>query len=314
MAVLHPGTTEVTPGAAAALATNNADPAQFFSRHGRGDWGNVDDRRQRYNDMAVQQNQLVLSSYTLQDGTEVIVTTTADRSSTLLLLAAEYHNAVSIQEGYAIWSATYDSEKNSLIEVEEKYVDALLAPLPVSTALDVGTGTGRYALKLARRGIAVTAIDQSPEMMAVARRAAHAEGLTIDFRPGSIDDDLPFAPSQFDFLICALVLCHIEDLSHAFQEFYRVLQPGGYLLISAFHPDAIARGWSTSFLERRGVYILPNMPHTRADYIDAIEQSGFTLLKVIDALVGEIPDDNPSKVMLRDYLEKTFCLIALAQK
>ena len=314
MSVLRLGTTEVTPAAAAALAANNADPALFFSRHERGDWGNVEDRRWRYNDMAVQQNQLVLSSYLLEDGTEVIVTTTADRSSTLMLLATEYQNAVSTQEGYAIWSATYDSEKNSLIAVEEKYVDALLAPLPVSTALDVGTGTGRYALKLARRSGAVTAIDQSPEMMALARRAAQAEGLTIDFRPSSINDDLPFAPGQFDFLICALVLCHIEDLSHAFREFYRVLQPGGYLLISAFHPDAIARGWSTSFLGRRGLYVLPNAPHTRADYMDAIEQSGFTLIKVIDALVGEIPDDNPSKAMLHDQLEKTFCLIALAQK
>ncbi len=314
MTVMRLGTTEVTAAASLALVANNADPAAFFRRHQQGDWGNVDERRHIYNDLAAQQDQIVLSAYTLEDGTEIIVTTAADRSSTYLLLATEYQREMSTQEGYATWSTTYDSEKNSLIAVEEVHVDALLASLHLTTALDVGTGTGRYALKLARRGIAVAAIDFSPEMMYVARLAARKEGLPIDFRPGSIDEDLPFASQKFDFLICALMLCHVGDLAHAFQEFYRVLQPGGQLLISAFHPDAIAFGWHTSFRERRAVYVLPNMPHTRADYIDALEQTGFTLLKVIDAKVGEIPEDYPSKAILRDHIEKNFCLIILAQK
>jgi ubiquinone biosynthesis O-methyltransferase len=314
MTVLHLGTTEISPEASAALTANHADPATYFRRHQKGDWGNVEQRRRNYNDLAAQQGQIVLSAYTLEDGTEIIVTTAANRSSTYLLLATEYRRAVSTQEGYAIWSATYDSEKNSLIAVEEARLNALLASLPVTTVLDVGAGTGRYALKLARRGTAVSAIDFSPEMMRIARQAAQEEGLTIDFQHGSINDDLPFASHRFDFVICALMLCHVSDLAHAFQEFYRVLQPGGYLLISAFHPDAIAFGWNTSFLEQRATYVLPNMPHTRADYVDTLEQTGFTLLKVTDARVSEIPDDYPSKAMLQNYLEKNFCLIILAQK
>lgn len=314
MTNLRLGTTEISSAASAALAANQADPAAFFLRHQQGDWGDVEERRRNYNDLAAQHDEIVLSAYTLEDGTEIIVTTAADRSSTYLLLATDYQRQVSTQEGYAIWSATYDSEKNSLIAVEEAYVNAILASLPITTALDVGAGTGRYALKLARRGVAVSAIDFSPEMLQVARLAAREEGLPIDFQSGSISDDLPFASHRFDFLICALVLCHVSDLAHAFQEFYRVLQPGGYLLISAFHPDAIAFGWHTSFRERRAAYVLPNMPHTRADYVDTLEQTDFTLLKVIDALVDEIPDDYPSKAILRDHLEKNFCLIILAQK
>ena len=160
----------------------------------------------------------------------------------------------------------------------------------------------------------MAAIDQSPEMLAVAKQVAQTEGLTIDFRLASLGDDLPFASGQFDFLICALVLCHVPDLPHAIQEFYRVLRPGGYLLISDFHPDAVERGWYTTFLGREAAYTLPNMPHTRVDYIDAVEKTGFTILQTIDALVREIPDDYPSKATLRDHLEKTFCLIVLAQK
>ena len=314
MALLSLGTIEMTDAAAAALEAVNIDPAILFSRHQQGDWGDVDEKMRQRNDLAAQQNQIVLSRYLLADGTEIVVTTTADRSSTLMLLMTEYRREVSTQEGYAIWSTTYDSEKNSLIVVEEPHVDALVAPLPITVALDVGAGTGRHTLKLARRGIAVTAIDQSREMLAVAQRAAQAEGVTVDFRLASINDDLPFASGRFDFVICALVLCHVPDLPHANQEFFRVLQAGGYLLISAFHPEAIERGWRTAFRGRAAAYTLPNIHHTRTDYLDALEKSGFTILKVIDALVNEIPDDNPSKAMLRDNLDKTFCLIILAQK
>jgi 2-polyprenyl-3-methyl-5-hydroxy-6-metoxy-1,4-benzoquinol methylase len=112
---------------------------------------------------------------------------------------------VSTQTGYALWAATYDSENNALIALEEPYVDAIVATLPITTALDVGTGTGRHALKLARRGIEVTAIDQSPEMLAVAQDAARSAGLPINFRCASLDSGLPFEKHSFDVLVCALM-------------------------------------------------------------------------------------------------------------
>lgn len=269
----------------------------------------------RYNNLAVQHDQTLLSNYKLSDGTELVVVTTADRSRTLMLLETEYQRReVSTLEGYAVWASTYDQEKNTLIGVEEPYVDALLDTLAVTTALDVGTGTGRHALKLARRGIAVTAIDQSPEMLAVARQAASSEGLTIDFQLASIDEQLPFEAGQFDLLICALVLCHVPNLSPAIQEFYRVLRPSGFVLVTDFHPDANERGWRTAFVRLGATYTLPNAPHTRTDYVETLERTGFTLLRVVDALVDEIPDDYPAKALLQKQMGKTFCLVILAQK
>src|SRR5579884_4261728 len=146
---------------------------------------------------------------------------------------------VNTQEGYARWAATYDSETNALIVLEEEHAFPILDGLSFTNALDVGAGTGRYTLRLARTGAHVTALDQSPEMLAVARESAQQEGLSVDFRLGSFDGGLPFADNQFDLVTCALMLCHVPDLAHAAQEFHRVLQPGGHLLITDFHPSSV---------------------------------------------------------------------------
>lgn len=315
MSLFSLGSIEITPAASAALATAHADSATYLDMHQQGDWGAVDIVTQQDNDFALQYHQPICSTYKLTDGTDILIITLGDRSSTYIYLADEYPiRKVSVQEGYAIWAATYDSEKNALIAVEELYVDAILATLPITTALDVGTGTGRHALKLARRGVAVTAIDQSPEMLAVAQNTARTEGLSIDFRHASLDDVLPFTQEKFDFLMCALMLCHFPDLAHAAQEFFRVLQPDGYLLITAFHPDAMERGWRTTATVKGVQYLLPNMPHTRTDYMEALTSAGFHILKAIDALVSEAPEGYLSETFRKANENKTFCLIVLAQR
>ncbi len=221
---------------------------------------------------------------------------------------------VSTQGGYALWAASYDQEKNPLIAVEEPHIDRLLASLPFTRALDVGTGTGRYAFKLARRGANVTAIDQSAEMLAVARRTAQNEGLCIDFRLASLEEGLLFGSDRFDLLICALTLCHVPHLAAAVQEFARVLREGGYLLITDFHPASVSYGWRTQF-KRAGVkYLLPNMPHTRDNYLEAVSTSGLTILEVMDIPHRELPAGYFSEEFMRLHSEKMLCLILLAQK
>ena len=225
---------------------------------------------------------------------------------------------VSTLEGYAHWASSYDERTNALILLEEIHVGPLLAQLPFTKALDVGSGTGRYALKLARRGAQVTALDQSSEMLAVARRAAQQEGLSIDFRLASLDEGLPLEANQFDLVVCALMLCHVPNLSHAMQEFARVLRPGGHLLITDFHPDSVSYGWRTGFRNEGVVYQLPNMPHTRNDYVEALKSSGLKLLQAIDLPLGALPERDYPPPLTREFIEfhgkRHFCLILVGQK
>ena len=225
---------------------------------------------------------------------------------------------VNTREGYARWASSYDQETNALIVLEEAHVDPLLAQFPFSRVLDVGCGTGRYALKLARKGARVTALDQSPEMLAVARQTAEQEGLSIDFRLASLDDGLPLEANQFNLLICALMLCHVADLAHAMREFARVLRPGGYLLITDFHPDSVSYGWRTGFQQIGVKYRLPNILHTRNDYLEAIKSSGLTFLQAIDLPLRALPARDYPPPLTREFIamhgERLFCLILVAQK
>jgi ubiquinone/menaquinone biosynthesis C-methylase UbiE len=221
---------------------------------------------------------------------------------------------VSTRDGYAIWSSTYDGEKNALIAVEEPAVLELISSLPITNALDVGAGTGRHTLPLARRGVYVTAVDQSPEMLAIARQKAQQENLPIDFHVASLTDGLPFASNQFDFLINALMLCHVSDIAAAVHECCRVVRPGGHLLITDFHPDAIDYGWRTSFTYGDVKYALPNTYHTRSGYLQALTNEGCILQKVIDIPVRAIPTGYGPEEVFQKHLDLPFCFIVLAQR
>lgn len=110
-----------------------------------------------------------------------------------------------------------------------------LADLPTSGALlDAGGGTGRVAQFLRGRAAQVVVADLSPKMLQQARKK---EGLLLVC---SETEELPFLDESFARVIMVDALHHVRDQRRAAGELWRVLRPGGRIVIE--EPDARTLG------------------------------------------------------------------------
>ncbi len=108
-----------------------------------------------------------------------------------------------------------------IAETQDQQVAAFLAPLQGRRILDVGTGTGRAAIALARRGAVVTGVDASAEMLHVAERRAREAGASVTFTRGDAHR-LDVADRSFDSVVCLRVLMHTPDWQQSLKELCRV--------------------------------------------------------------------------------------------
>jgi ubiquinone/menaquinone biosynthesis C-methylase UbiE len=94
--------------------------------------------------------------------------------------------------------------------------------------------------------VTLTGVDLSPAMLAIARQRAEDLGLAADLREADAEA-LPFSNASFDTVVCTLCLCTIPDDRAAIGEMWRVLRPGGRLLlldhIGSTWPPIYAAQW-----------------------------------------------------------------------
>ena len=108
-----------------------------------------------------------------------------------------------------------------IAETQERQIAVFLAPVEGRRILDVGTGTGRAAIALAKRGAVVTGIDASAEMLQVAGRRAREAGAAVTFQQGDAHR-LDFPDGSFDAVVCLRVLMHTPDWRASLAELCRV--------------------------------------------------------------------------------------------
>jgi demethylmenaquinone methyltransferase / 2-methoxy-6-polyprenyl-1,4-benzoquinol methylase len=111
---------------------------------------------------------------------------------------------------------------------------------PEAQALDVATGTGAVAAELIRRtGCTVVGLDQSPEMLAEARRRLPAG---VELVEGDAEH-LPFPDESFDALTFTYLMRYVDDPGATLRELTRVVRPGGTVAGLEFGvpPNPVAR-------------------------------------------------------------------------
>jgi ubiquinone/menaquinone biosynthesis C-methylase UbiE len=108
-------------------------------------------------------------------------------------------------------------------------------PGPFAESLEIGAGTGYFSLNLLQTNVVkeATCTDISPGMLATLEHNAETLGLQDRVTTAACDAaELPFDDESFDLVLGHAVLHHLPDLPHAFQEFRRVLKPGGTLFFA----------------------------------------------------------------------------------
>ena len=116
--------------------------------------------------------------------------------------------------------------------------------------LDVGCGTGTLAIlakQTTGQNAEIYGTDAAPEMINRAQQKAQQDNIEIDFQTGLVEN-IQFPDDTFDLVMNSLVMHHLPaDLQQkALMEIYRVLKPGGRLLIVDFEPPKA--GFYKSFL------------------------------------------------------------------
>ncbi len=153
--------------------------------------------------------------------------------------------------------------------------EALIKVLNYKVVADLGAGEGTLAQLLAQRAEKVIAIDLSPKMVEFGQALAIQNGLTnLEYRIGDIESP-PIDSGTLDLAILSQALHHAEHPQRAIDAAYRILKPGGRLIVL----DLLQH----HFEEARELYADRWLGFSESDLAAMLAKSGFTHIETIVA-------------------------------
>ncbi len=143
-------------------------------------------------------------------------------------------------------------------EISGRWIAELEKMLPKGrplAILDAGTGTGYFAILLAKKGHQVTGIDLTPTMLEAAKETAELFQVTVSFQQMDVQET-SFKSDSFDAIVTRNVTWTLPDPEKAYREWHRVLKPGGILLnFDANYADNVRhKNQKESWIKPEGVY------------------------------------------------------------
>jgi len=218
---------------------------------------------------------------------------------------AEDHADADLWETHATWWQDEFTD-GADPEYEEQIIPLALELLAGrKTVVDVGTGEGQIARRLAQAGSDVLAYDPTPSQIAVARRrGTDFDGAQIVYGE-AFAHDLPVKDSAADGALACLVFEHITEVDAAITEVWRVLQPGGRFVFMLNHPllQTPDAGWINDHMVdppenywRLGPYLseahtveevmkdvfIPFIHRPLSRYVNALADAGFVLRRMVE--------------------------------
>ncbi|HII61825.1 DUF3216 domain-containing protein [Pyrococcus horikoshii] len=191
----------------------------------------------------------------------------------------------------------YDSwfERHKYAYLSE--LNAIKKVLPEEECIEVGVGTGRFAQPL---GIKI-GVEPSRKMAEIAEK----RGIKVI---EGIAEDLPFPDSSLSCILMVTTICFVDDVEKSIKEAYRVLKPGGYIVIGFIDKNSkIGKEYERN--KDKSVFYREAKFFSTEEVISILERSGFKVEKIVQTLfhkLDEIKDIEPVK---EGYGEGSFVAI-----
>ena len=208
---------------------------------------------------------------------------------------------VGVQEGYRLWSRSYDQDANPILSLERRVIRQRLNLIPASSFLDIATGTGYWLLYALSRGATAIGLDLSPEML---HQAASKPGLQNHLVQADMTA-LPLRDSAADIAVCSLAIGYLPSVQKFFRELSRVSRR---VVVSDLHESAVEAGWQRCFEADGCRYQIEQYEHTVSELDDAAKGAGLRVEWRESAYIGE-PEREFFVRARREYAFSNACRI-----
>jgi len=196
---------------------------------------------------------------------------------------------------YDLWAQSYDQQPDNLmLALDERICSDLFTCVALrgSVVADIGCGTGRHWAKiLSYRPARLVGYDVSSGMLDILQKK-YPQAETYLFQGGLLSE-LP--TGSVDVVLSTLTIAHIPDIVAALKEWNRVLKPGGEMIITDYHPAALARGGQRTFRAGGTVIAIRNHIYPIKKIRAITAKLGLRELSVVEKHVDET---------MRPYYEK----------
>ena len=198
-------------------------------------------------------------------------------------------------EPFEKYSTEYDKWFDNHIDLYAAELDAIrqLIPPPGAEGLEVGVGSGKFAVPL---GIKI-GVEPSGKMASKAR----LQGIEVH---SGIAEELPFSDGRFDFVLMVTTICFVDDVDKSLREAFRVLKTGGFIILGFVDRNSELGKQYSENRESSKFYKDATFFSTQ-ELLKYLKGSGFVITNVLQTLIpGELP-----KTILEGFGRGAFVVI-----
>jgi ubiquinone/menaquinone biosynthesis C-methylase UbiE len=175
--------------------------------------------------------------------------------------------------------------------IDLELLTKLLDPTPAMTVLDVATGAGHTAVRIAPNVAAVVAVDLAPEIVERTRELAQVRGISNLVARVMDVEHLEFADASFDAVTCRIAPHHFLDVARSLAEIHRVVRPGGRFIVedSTVPVDPLLDTFLNDVERRRDPTHLRSF--NEPEWQRLLEAAGFTVAAVTTVRKPHVIED-----------------------